>query len=198
GDAYNVVPETGELAGTVRTLKPEVAQIAEQRMRAICTGIAGSFGAEIEFDYDANYPVTFNHAEETVFAADVAAAIAGETNVHRDIQPLMGGEDFSYMLQARPGAFIFLGNGDTAGLHHPAYDFNDDTAAYGVSYGVKLAETTLAGQPHGGRAHCTLAAHAPGWRNASSSTPCVKLARPIRFALGEAARSGYVSNRVVP
>lgn len=145
GDAYNVIPETAELAGTVRTLKPEVAQIAEQRMRAICTGIAGSFGAEIEFDYDANYPVTFNHAEETVFAADVAAAIAGETNVHRDIQPLMGGEDFSYMLQARPGAFIFLGNGDTAGLHHPAYDFNDDTAAYGVSYWVKLAETALAG-----------------------------------------------------
>ena len=78
------------------------------------------------------------------FAADVASGVAGDPAVHRAIAPLMGGEDFSYMLEARPGAFIFIGNGDTANLHHPAYDFNDEASAYGVSYWVKLAETALA------------------------------------------------------
>ena len=88
--------------------------------------------------------MTFNHAEETVFAGDVAAAVAGEAGTARDIAPLMGGEDFSYMLEARPGAFIFMGNGDTANLHHPGYDFNDEAIPHGVSYWVKLAETALA------------------------------------------------------
>lgn len=144
GDAYNVIPETAELAGTVRSLKTDVAKKAEERMRALCAGLAAAHGVAIEVDYDANYPVTFNHAEETVFAADVAATVAGEAQVHRDMPPLMGGEDFSYMLEARPGAFIFIGNGDSAGLHHPAYDFNDEAIAHGVSYWVKLAETALA------------------------------------------------------
>ncbi|PBC10983.1 M20 aminoacylase family protein [Mesorhizobium sp. WSM3859] len=144
GDAYNVIPETAEIAGTVRTLKKEVAKKSEERIRAICAGIATAFGATIEVDYDANYPVTFNHAEETAFAGDVAADIAGDNHVHRAIQPVMGGEDFSYMLEARPGAFIFIGNGDTAGLHHPAYDFNDEVIPHGMSYWVKLAETALA------------------------------------------------------
>ena len=144
GDAYNVIPETAEIAGTVRTLKKEMARKAEERMRALCAGLAASFGAAIEVDYDANYPVTFNHERETAFAADVAAAVAGEAGVHRAIPPLMGGEDFSYMLEARPGAFIFLGNGDTAGLHHAAYDFNDEAIAHGVSYWVRLAEAALA------------------------------------------------------
>ena len=144
GDAHNVIPETAEIAGTVRTLKKEVARKAEERIRALCAGLAASFGAAIEVDYDANYPVTFNHERETVFAADVAAAVAGEAQVHRAIQPLMGGEDFSYMLEARPGAFIFVGNGDSAGLHHPAYDFNDEVIPHGMSYWVKLAETALA------------------------------------------------------
>ena len=144
GSAYNVIPETAVLAGTVRTLKKDVAKTAEARMRAICRGVAAATGTEIELDYDANYPVTFNHPEETVFAGDVAAAIAGEPQVHRAIQPLMGGEDFSYMLEARPGAFIFIGNGDSAGLHHPAYDFNDEVIPHGVSYWVRLAETALA------------------------------------------------------
>jgi hippurate hydrolase len=144
GDAYNVIPETAELAGTVRTLKKEVAKSAEQRMRGVCAGIASTFGAEIVLDYDVNYPVTFNHAEETAFAGDVAATVAGDNHVRRDMPPLMGGEDFSYMLEARPGAFIFIGNGDSAGLHHPAYDFNDEVIAHGMSYWVKLAETALA------------------------------------------------------
>ena len=144
GDAYNVIPESAEIAGTVRTLKKEVAKKSEERIRALCAGLAAAFGATIEVDYDANYPVTFNHAEETAFAADVAADIAGDSHVHRAIQPVMGGEDFSYMLEARPGAFIFIGNGDSAGLHHPAYDFNDEVIPHGMSYWVKLAETALA------------------------------------------------------
>lgn len=144
GDAYNVIPETAEIAGTVRTLKKEIAKKSEERIRAICDGIAIAFGATITVDYDANYPVTFNNPEETVFAGDVAANVAGDTQVHRAIQPVMGGEDFSYMLEARPGAFIFIGNGETAGLHHPAYDFNDEVIPHGMSYWVKLAETALA------------------------------------------------------
>ena len=144
GDAYNVIPETAEIAGTVRTLKKEIAKKAEERIRSLCEGLATAFGATIKVDYDANYPVTFNHPEETVFAGDVAANVAGDTQVHRAIQPVMGGEDFSYMLEARPGAFIFIGNGDTAGLHHPAYDFNDEVIPHGMSYWVKLAETALA------------------------------------------------------
>ncbi|AGB44026.1 M20 family metallopeptidase [Mesorhizobium australicum] len=144
GDAYNIIPESAEIAGTVRTLKKEVARKSEERIRAICAGLATAYGATIEVDYDANYPVTFNHADETVFASDVAADVAGDAQVHREIQPVMGGEDFSYMLEARPGAFIFIGNGETAGLHNPAYDFNDEAIPHGMSYWVKLAETALA------------------------------------------------------
>ena len=144
GDAYNVIPEEVELAGTVRTLKKEVAALARERIHAICDGIGKANNATVTVSYDANYPVTFNHPEETVFASDVAAAIAGENQVHRAMPPVMGGEDFSYMLEARPGAFIFIGNGDTANLHHPAYDFNDEVIPHGVSYWVRLAETALA------------------------------------------------------
>ncbi|WP_027054124.1 M20 aminoacylase family protein [Mesorhizobium erdmanii] len=144
GDAYNIIPESAEIAGTVRTLRKEIAKKSEERIRTICDGLAIAFGARIEVDYQANYPVTFNHADETVFASDVAANVAGDAHVHRGIQPVMGGEDFSYMLEARPGAFIFIGNGDTAGLHNPAYDFNDEAIPHGMSYWVKLAETALA------------------------------------------------------
>ncbi|MDQ6432612.1 M20 aminoacylase family protein [Mesorhizobium sp. LHD-90] len=144
GDAYNVIPEQVEIAGTVRTLRKEVAANTRERMQAICEGIAATFAASIHFDFDANYPVTVNDPEQTVFAGDIATTIAGETQVHRAVQPLMGGEDFSYMLEARPGAFIFIGNGESANLHHPAYDFNDEVIPHGVSYWVKLAETSLA------------------------------------------------------
>jgi hippurate hydrolase len=144
GDAYNVIPNRAELAGTVRTLKGEVNELAEKRMREICDGVAAAFGAKINVKYDSNYPVTFNHAEETVFASGIAREIAGEKNVVDDTPPVMGGEDFSYMLQARPGAFIFIGNGDTAGLHNPGYDFNDEVIPHGISYWVRLAEKALA------------------------------------------------------
>ena len=144
GDAYNVIPEQVELAGTVRTLKKEVAALTRERMQTICEGIAKASGTAVAFQYHPNYPVTVNAADEAVFAGDVAATVAGEAAIHRAIAPLMGGEDFSYMLDARPGAFIFIGNGDTANLHHPGYDFNDEAIPHGVSYWVKLAETALA------------------------------------------------------
>ncbi len=144
GDAHNIIPEKAELAGTMRTLKTETAKLAEERLRAVCAGIAATFGVSVELDFRPNYPVTFNHAPETLFAGDVAAEVAGAGKVDRDMEPLMAGEDFSYMLEARPGAFIFIGNGDSAGLHHPAYDFNDEAIPHGVSYWVRLAETALA------------------------------------------------------
>jgi hippurate hydrolase len=143
GDAYNIIPQTAEIAGTVRTLKKEMADLAEVRIRTIVEGVASAGGAEVDLKYDRNYPVTFNHAAETVFASEVAKAIAGEQNVDTNMAPVMGGEDFSYMLEARPGSFIFIGNGATAGLHHPAYDFNDEAIPHGISYWVKLAETAL-------------------------------------------------------
>ena len=145
GDAYNVIPEQVELAGTVRTLKQgSRGHGAASACARSATGIAAAYGATINVDYDPNYPVTVNHPEETAFAGDVAAASPASPNVHRAMPPVMGGEDFSYMLEARPGAFIFIGNGDTANLHHPAYDFNDEVIPHGVSYWVRLAETALA------------------------------------------------------
>ena len=144
GDAHNVIPQTAELAGTVRTLRDEVAETVFSRMRAICDGIAAASGTRINLVIDVNYPVTRNDPEETGFVAGVAAEIAGAANVDTAVLPVMGGEDFSYMLNVRPGAFIFAGNGDTAGLHHPAYDFNDELIPHGISYWVRLAETALA------------------------------------------------------
>jgi amidohydrolase len=143
GDAYNVIPQSAEFAGTIRTLRNEVGEASRERMRAICEGIASAHGATVDVDIDVNYPVTHNDPEETVFVSDVARTIAGDAAVHGAINPVMGGEDFSYMLEARPGAFIFAGNGDTANLHNPAYDFNDELIPHGISYWVRLTETAL-------------------------------------------------------
>ncbi|MEZ5783294.1 MAG: M20 aminoacylase family protein [Rhizobiaceae bacterium] len=144
GDAYNVIPNRADIAGTVRALKQDLAVLAEKRMKEICNGLAVAHGIEIELDYDANYPVTMNDPVEAVFAGAVAAEVAGAANVDLEAPPLMAGEDFSYMLEARPGAFIFLGNGGSAPLHHPAYDFDDTAIAHGVSYWIRIAETALA------------------------------------------------------
>jgi amidohydrolase len=143
GNARNVIPQTAELKGTVRTLKPDVRRLVEKRVREVVAGVAQITGARIELDYEPGYPVTVNHAEQTDFATKVAKEVAGEGNVH-EMPPMMGAEDFAYMLEARPGAFIFCGNGDSAGLHHPAYNFNDDAIVYGTSYWIKLVENTLA------------------------------------------------------
>ncbi|WP_274427312.1 M20 aminoacylase family protein [Chelativorans sp. YIM 93263] len=146
GDSHNIIPDKVTLLGTVRTLETEMNALAEERMRAICRGVGEAHGATIDLIYQSNYPVTYNHAEETAFAADVARQVADPANVAADVAPVMGGEDFSYMLEARPGAFIFLGNGDSANLHNPAYDFNDEIIPHGVSYWVRLTETALAPQ----------------------------------------------------
>src|SRR5690606_31987020 len=122
----------------------EVAEKAFARMRAFCEGIAAAQGASVDVVIDVNYPVTYNHVDDTEFAVSVEQGIAGERNAMTHVAPVMGGEDFSYMLEARPGAFIFMGNGSTASLHNPAYDFNDEAIPHGVSYWVKLAESSLA------------------------------------------------------
>lgn len=143
GNARNVIPQTAELRGTVRTLTPEVRELVRQRVAEIVKGVAQMTGARINLSYEPGYPVTMNHAAQTDIARKVAMEVAGASNV-ADMPPLMGAEDFSYMLEARPGAFIFCGNGDSAGLHHPAYDFNDEAILYGTSYWIKLVENTLA------------------------------------------------------
>lgn len=140
GTALNIIPGKVELAGTVRSLRGEVTAATRERIQTICEACAAAHGGRVDIEFIPSYPVTFNHEAETAFAAEIAGQIVGEANVDAKARPVMGGEDFSYMLEARPGAFIFIGNGDTAHLHNPAYDFNDEAIAYGISYWVRLAE----------------------------------------------------------
>ncbi|MDI6834424.1 M20 aminoacylase family protein [Ciceribacter thiooxidans] len=144
GDASNVIPNTVKLTGTIRTLLPETRDYAERRLSEVVNGIALTFGARAEVNYRRGYPVTFNHEGETDFAVEVMRKVAGVKSVETDLAPLMGAEDFSYMLESRPGSFVFIGNGDSANLHHSSYDFNDEAIPYGISYWVTLAETALA------------------------------------------------------
>ncbi|MCB1413245.1 MAG: amidohydrolase [Xanthobacteraceae bacterium] len=143
GNARNVIPQVADLKGTVRTLTPEVRDLVEKRIRDVIAGVAQQTGARIDLVYERGYPVVVNHPAETEVATRIAGEVAGAANVH-NVPPMMGAEDFAYMLEARPGAFIFVGNGDSAGLHHPAYNFNDDAIVFGTSYWVKLVEHTLA------------------------------------------------------
>jgi hippurate hydrolase len=143
GFTDNVIPQTAVLRGTVRTLDPEIRDMAEARLKQIVPTIAEAYGAKATIHYKRDYPITSNHEAQTEFAAGIAREIAGADNVDTDVPPTMGGEDFSFMLEERPGAFIFAGNGDTAMLHHPAYDFNDDLIPVGCSYWVKLVETAM-------------------------------------------------------
>jgi amidohydrolase len=143
GNARNVIPQTATLRGTVRTLTAGVRELIEIRVREIVAGVAQMTGARIELTYERGYPVVVNHAAQTEVATRAAREIAGDNNVH-EMPPMMGAEDFAYMLEARPGAFIFCGNGDSAGLHHPAYNFSDEAIVYGTSYWIKLVENTLA------------------------------------------------------
>lgn len=143
GSTSNVIPQTAELRGTVRTLRADIRDLMEKRIREVAAGVALTTGARIHVKFRRGYPVTVNHPEQTDTAIRIAKEIAGDNNVH-GTPPMMGAEDFAYMLEARPGAFIFIGNGDSAGLHHPAYNFNDDAIVYGTSYWIRLVETTLA------------------------------------------------------
>jgi hippurate hydrolase len=122
-----------------------VRDLIERRLQEVVEGTARLHGATARLTYKRDYPVTRNNAQKAGFAAEVAASVAGKDRVDTDTPPVMGGEDFSFMLEKRPGAFIFIGNGDSAGLHHPAYDFNDDAIPVGVSYWVRLVETALPG-----------------------------------------------------
>ena len=143
GQAFNIIPRTAKLTGTVRTLDEEVRKYVEDRIRQVVEGIVGTFGAKASIYYRNGYPVTMNAPAQTEFAAEVARSVTGAERVDGNIDGTMGGEDFSYMLQAKPGAYIFLGNGPSSELHTDTYDFNDEIIPVGVSYWVKLVETAL-------------------------------------------------------
>ena len=139
--AFNVIPQRVTLKGTVRTMDPEVRDLTERRMGEICAGVAATYGGTARVDYQRNYPVMVNHEAETEHAIEAARAVAGDC----DHAPLvMGGEDFAFMLEERPGAYILVGNGDTAPVHHPEYDFNDEAIPAGASWWVEIAERRLA------------------------------------------------------
>jgi len=144
GTADNIIPQSVEMRGTVRTLLPEMRDLVEQRLAAMVSQIGAAYGVRAELNYHRDYPVTVNDEAEARFAGDVAAQVVGEANVDRAVAPTMGGEDFSFMLNAVPGAFIFAGVGeDVANLHNESYDFNDDLIPYGCSYWARLVETAL-------------------------------------------------------
>ena len=146
GEAYNVIPESAVISGTIRTYRPETRDFAEASIRRIAPAVAAAFGATATVAHRRGYPATVNSAKETEFAAGVADAVVGESNVDRNPEPSMGAEDFAYMLEKRPGSYIWLGaqGGPAKGLlHNPRYDFNDEILPIGASYWAKLVETAL-------------------------------------------------------
>jgi hippurate hydrolase len=138
--AFNVIPHSASLSGTVRTMDETVRQLAERRMAELAEGLAAAHGARAVLDYRRGYPAMVNHAQETGFAAEVARKVSGDC---AEAPLVMGGEDFAYLLEARPGAYILVGNGDTAPVHHPEYNFNDDIIPAGCSWWAELVETRL-------------------------------------------------------
>ncbi len=140
-DAFNVIPDVVTLKGTVRTLDAEVRDLVEARLTEVASGTAMAFGASAQVTYRRMVAPTVNTAENAEFAANVAEAVAG--SVLRDVPPLMAGEDFAFMLEQRPGAYIMVGNGDSAMVHHPAYDFNDDAIPAGCSWFAEIAERRM-------------------------------------------------------
>jgi hippurate hydrolase len=154
GSATNIIPDEATLIGTVRTFSVAVLDLIEQRMRAIAEHTGAAFDAQVEFRFKRNYPPLINHSKETAFAIKVMQSIVGAQNVDAQVEPTMGAEDFAFMLQQKPGCYVFIGNGDgdhrTIGhglgpcnLHNASYDFNDDLLPIGASYWVRLAETYL-------------------------------------------------------
>ena len=141
GSADNIIPETAYINGTVRTFKKDVQKMVQDRLKQIVAGHAAAYGVQAELRFEVGYPATVNDPSRTAFAADVAREIS--PNVVDDAAREMGAEDFSYMLEKCPGAYLFVGNGDTAGLHHPAYDFDDATAPAGASFFARLVERAL-------------------------------------------------------
>ena len=146
GDAFNVIPQSVALAGTVRTFKAQVRDLIAANIQRIAESTAASFGVTATVKVEGRFPATVNTAEETDRAEAAAAAVVGAERVHRDLAPCMGSEDFAYMLQARPGSYIWIGNGTGPGgcfLHNPGYDFNDEILPIGASYWATLVEREL-------------------------------------------------------
>ena len=154
GSATNVIPDEAELVGTVRTFTTSMLDMIEHRMRTIAEHTAAAFDAEVEFKFKRNYPPLINHPKETAFATEVMRAVVGAEHVDAQVEPTMGAEDFAFMLQEKPGCYVFIGNGDgqhrdighglgPCNLHNPSYDFNDDLLPIGATYWVRLAETYL-------------------------------------------------------
>ncbi len=155
GSATNVIPDDAVLIGTVRTFSTELLDLMEARMRTIAEHTAAAFDAEVDFQFKRNYPPLINHAQETAFAVGVMESIVGAANVDSHVEPSMGAEDFAFILQEKPGCYVFIGNGEGAhrsaghglgpcNLHNPSYDFNDELLPIGATYWVRLAETFLA------------------------------------------------------
>jgi len=145
-NVFNVIPDFVKLIGTVRTFRPETRDMAEARIKEIVAGVAEALGGSAEIEYKRGYPATINSEREAAFAAKVGERVFGKTNVFTDAEPTMGGEDFSFMLQARPGAYVFLGQGggpNNCYLHNPGYDFNDDVIPLGAGYLAALIEESL-------------------------------------------------------
>ncbi len=146
GEAWNIIPNDAVLRGTIRSFKPEVQELVERAMERLCAGIASAFGAQITVSFDNRYPPTVNSVAEAEFCQRTAVALLGEEKVRKNESPSMGGEDFSFMLQEKPGCYVWLGNGPGTGgcsLHNPHYDFNDDILPFGISYWVSLVENAL-------------------------------------------------------
>jgi amidohydrolase len=141
--ALNVIPASAQIGGTIRTMQPETRKAVEQRFRDIVTTTAKLFETEAEITWMPGYPVTVNDNEKTSAAISAARRVAGEGRVDTSYAPSMGAEDFAYMLQERPGAIILIGNGDSAYLHHPSYNFDDSAIAHGINYWISLAEQEL-------------------------------------------------------
>ncbi len=138
--AFNVIPQKVEIMGTVRTMSPQMRDLTEKRVVEICEGIARTFGGVARVDYNRNYPAMVNSPEQTAFAADVARSISGQC---AEAPLVMGGEDFAFMLEERPGAYILVGNGDTAMVHHPEYNFNDEAIPAGCSWWAEIVEQRM-------------------------------------------------------
>jgi amidohydrolase len=154
GSATNVIPDEAEMIGTVRTFSTGVLDLIERRMAEMANGIAAGFNAGVNFGFKRNYPPLVNDPERTAFAVEAMRAVVGAANVNTDVEPTMGAEDFAFMLQAKPGCYVFIGNGDgehrsgghglgPCQLHNGSYDFNDQLLPIGASYWVKLVETGL-------------------------------------------------------
>ncbi|WP_313032444.1 M20 aminoacylase family protein [Massilia alkalitolerans] len=154
GSATNVIPDEAELVGTVRTFSYGVLDLIQRRMEEIATGVATAFNASVDFSFKRNYPPLINHPEQTAFAVEAMRAVVGADRVDTQVEPTMGAEDFAFMLQEKPGCYVFLGNGDGAHragghglgpcqLHNTSYDFNDNLLPIGASYWVRLVEMSL-------------------------------------------------------